>query len=57
MDLPRLLFGVGFQNFYSDASSVYVISSIYRERSRLIATTATLTRLCIGHTNLTHILH
>ena len=22
MDLPRLLFGVGFQNFYSDASNV-----------------------------------
>ena len=26
MDLPRLLFGVGFQIFYSDASNVYVIS-------------------------------
>ena len=26
MDLPRLLFGVGFQIFYSDASNVYVLS-------------------------------
>ena len=28
MDLPRLLFGVGFQIFYSDASNVYVLSGI-----------------------------
>ena len=26
MDLPRLLFGTGFQIFYSDASKVYVLS-------------------------------
>ena len=26
MDLPRLLFGVDFQIFYSDSSNVYVLS-------------------------------
>ena len=26
IDLPRLLFGVDFQNFHSDASNVYVLS-------------------------------
>ena len=41
MDLPRLLFGVGFQIFfYNDASNVYVLSWIYLERARLIDTTA-----------------
>ena len=40
MDLPSLLFGVGFQILYSDASNVYVLSWICWERVRLIATTA-----------------
>ena len=41
MDLPRLLFGVGFSDFfYSDASIVYVLSEICCERAKLIANTA-----------------
>ena len=34
MDLPRLLFGIGFQIFYSDASNVYVLSLEYVENVR-----------------------
>ena len=30
MDLPRLLFGVGFEIFYSDASNVYVLFIMLR---------------------------
>ena len=30
MDLPRLLFGVGFQIFHSDASNVYVLVNMLR---------------------------
>ena len=40
MDLPHLLFGIGFQIFYSDASNVYVLSWICWEHVRLTATTA-----------------
>ena len=40
MDLPRMLFDVGFQIFYSDDSDVYVLSWIYWKRARLIPATA-----------------
>ena len=40
MDLPRLLFGVGFQIFYGDTSNVYVLFWICWECSRLTAITA-----------------
>ena len=32
MDLPRLLFGVGLQIFYNDASSVYFLEYVENVR-------------------------
>ena len=32
MDLPRLLFGIGFQIFYNDASNVYVLEYVKNVR-------------------------
>ena len=40
MDLPRLLFDVSFQNFYSDALNVYFLSWICWECAKLTAITA-----------------